>query len=438
MFKSMYLLCTSLVALSMGTLQADLPEAASESESDFFTPFSSEIAAITPAEMTAAATDSALGESALPVLESAPATGSLEAAPIAKKEKPKGLFKPFTGKVKGKKVRLRTQPDLDSSIVKELQKGEYLAVVDEVDDFWITEAPGDLKAYVFRSFVLDNTIEGNRVNVRLHPNMDAPIIVHLNSGDTIDGAICESNHKWIEISAPKTSRFYVSKNYIENVGGPEVKDSHETRLGQVKDQISLAQSFAESEMKKAYNEIDFDLMNRNFQVVIQDYTDFPEFTDQAKDQLSALQEKFIDKRISYMESKANQQERSLAVSSASTKEHLFVNAAPTDKMKLWEPVEEALFLSWANAHEARDFQDYQLEQKIAAEKISGILETYAAPVKCKPGDYVIKQNDLPVGYVYSTVVNLQDLVGKKVSLIGAPRPNNNFAFPAYFVIGVED
>ena len=431
MFKSMYLLCTSLAALSLGALGADQPDevtstSAPASESDFFSSFSLETPPALPAEMATSTSEVPSNEVQTPALET---------APIAKKEKPKGLFKPFTGKVKGKKVRLRTQPDLDSAVVKELQKGEYLAILDEVDDFWITEAPSDLKAYVFRSFVLDNVIEGNRVNVRLHPNMEAPVIVHLNSGDTINGEICETNHKWIEIDAPKTSRFYVSKNYIENVGGLEIKQTHDTRLSLVKDQMALAESFAKAEMEKEYSAIDFDQMNRNFQLVIQDYTDFPQYTDQAKDMLSAIQEKFIDKRISYMESKATHE---TAPAAGSNHKQAFVNASPTDKMKTWEPVEEALFLGWSGGHEARSFQDYQLEQKIAAERISGILEPYSAPVKCKPGDYVVKHNDLPVGYVYSTVVNLQDLVGKKVSLIGAPRPNNNFAFPAYFVLGVEE
>ncbi len=417
MFKSMHLLCTSLIATSIGILQADQPEVASDS--DFFSSFTSESSSFH--------SDTCPSSNEL-------SSQTFEVAATSKKEKPKGQFKPFTGKVKGKKVRLRTQPDLDSSIVKELQRGDYLAIIDEVDDFWVTEAPEDLKAYVFRSFVLDNVVEGNRVNVRLYPNMDAPVILHLNSGDHIEGSICESNHKWIEISAPKTSRFYIAKNYIENIGGLDVKSSYDTRLNLVKNQLSAAESFSESEMKKNYNEIDFDRMNQGFQLVIQEYADFPQFVEKAKDLLSQLQEKFIDKRISYMESKAEQEEENFATSSTALKE----KSSPTDKMKLWEPIEEGLFLSWATHHEAREINDYQLEQKLAAHRISGILEPYSAPVKCKPGDFVVRQNDLPVGYVYSTVVNLQELVGKKVSLVGSPRPNNNFAFPAYFIMGVEE
>jgi hypothetical protein len=65
------------------------------------------------------------------------------------------------------------------------------------------------------------------------------------------------------------------------------------------------------------------------------------------------------------------------------------------------------------------------------------VEAYASPVKNKPGDFIIRDKDLPVAYVYSTQVNLQNLVGKKVTMIGIPRSSNNFAFPTFFIISVE-
>jgi hypothetical protein len=417
MFKQAHVFCTSLIAVSLGVLHADIPE--STSETDLFSNFPSENASSFFAEPSFAS----------------PSHESLtsEVTTSAKREKPKGEFKPFTGKVKGKKVRLRTQPDLESAVVRELERGEYLAILDEVDDFWVTQAPSDLKAYVFRSFILDNIVEGSRVNVRLHPSTEAAVITHLNSGDLVEGTICDENHKWLEIPAPEAARFYISKSYIEQVGGIELKKEHDARLAFVQKQLEIAQEFSESEMKKSYHEINFDQMNRQFQLVIQDYADFPSFVEKAKNLLSELQERFIDKRISYMESKAQEEEK-LAFSPPPVE----LSVSATDKMKLWTPVEEALYLSWSTTHEAQSQADYHLLQKLTAERISGILEPYAAPVKCKPGDYMIKNNDIPVGYVYSNVVNLQNLVGKKVSLIGSPRPNNNFAFPAYFIMAVSE
>ena len=109
----------------------------------------------------------------------------------------------------------------------------------------------------------------------------------------------------------------------------------------------------------------------------------------------------------------------------------------TERMKMWQPVEEALYLTWANFNEEKNLQQFYEEQKLAAEKLSGVVESYLTPVKCKPGDFLLRDGDLPIGYLYSTSINLDSLVGKRATLIVAPRPNNNFAFPAYYVIGVE-
>ena len=352
--------------------------------------------------------------------------------PVVEKIKVKTPVQPFTGRVKKNKVRLRLQPNTDSPVIKELEKGALLLVTGELDDFWAVTPTNDLKAYVFRSFVLDNQIEGNRVNVRLEPHTEAPILAHLNAGDHVDGTICASSNKWLEITPPPTVQFYIAKNYVENLGGPEVKVAYETKYTKATQELALAKQFAETEIQKSFPNIDFDKMHNNFQTISQEYTEFPELIEQAQELLVKTQEQFLDKRISYLESKTYEEE-ALA---AEVKQEPSV--APTDKMKLWAPIEEALYLSWVSVNDSRDMNEYYQDQRLAAAKISGILEPYLAPVKSKPGDYFIKQDGLPVGYVYSTKINLQEFVGKKVNCIAFPRPNNNFAFPAYFVIEVEN
>ena len=61
-------------------------------------------------------------------------------------------------------------------------------------------------------------------------------------------------------------------------------------------------------------------------------------------------------------------------------------------------------------------------------------------MKNRPGlVYVLlnPNNNLPIAFLYSTKLNLETRVGQEQSFIVVTRPNNNFAFPAYFVIGVE-
>jgi hypothetical protein len=342
-------------------------------------------------------------------------------------------FSPFTGKVKGKKVRLRANADLESRVVKELNRNDLIVINGEKGDFYSVEPPSGSKAYVFRSFVLDGVVEGNRVNVRLEPSLDSPIIGHLNSGDRIKGAISSLNSKWYEISPPSGTRFYIAKEFVQSIGGPEVKVQLDKRRNGAEQLLDAAALLTQVEMKKSYRDMDIDRIKHNYQAVINDYTDFPELVEKAKEAFNILQEEYTQRKISFLEEKSDERV-SIGAEKTSTVEVAF-NA--TDRMKMWDPVEESLYLSWASRNEDRALDEFYEHEKQNSYTISGIVEPYAAPVKRKPGDFVVKDKDLPVAYVYSTHINLQEYAGKKVTLRVAPRSNNNFAFPAYFVLSVE-
>lgn len=346
-------------------------------------------------------------------------------------EKP---FSPFTGKVKGKKVRLRASADLESQVVKEVNRNDLLVVVGEKGDFYAVEPPAGLKAYVFRSFILDGVVEGNRVNVRLEPSLDSPIIGHLNNGDRIKGVISSLNNKWYEISPPLGTRLFISKEFVESVGGPELKAQIDKRRTAAEQLLDSATLLTQVEFKKSFKEMEIDRIRHNYQTVMNDFTEFPDLCDKAKEAFNILQEEYTQRKIAYLEEKAEGKSDELT-SSSPIKHEVVMNA--TDRMKMWEPIEESLYLSWAARNDDRSIDEFYEDQKQNAVTITGILEPYSAPVKRKPGDFIIKDHDLPVAYVYSTQLNLQDLVGKKVTVVGVKRENNNFAFPAYFVLSAE-
>lgn len=354
-------------------------------------------------------------------------------------KKPEVSVNPFTGRIKGRKVRMRLRPDLDSRIIKELSKNELVTVIGEKEDFWAVEAPAGIKAYVFRSFVLDNVVEGNRVNVRLEPSLDAPILAHLNSGDKIENpSISPINSKWLEIAPPSNAKFYIAKEYIEYAGGPEVKDQMDRRRSTAEQLLDATSLLSRGELSKSYEEVDFDRIAKGYKTVISDFSDFSELVEQAKDALATFQEEYLHKQITHLESQQAEQYAKTETNKAADLEKFENISMITDKMKSWTPIEEALYLSWANINDNKTQRDYYEEQALAAVEITGIVEPYTAHVKAKPGDFLLRDNkDVPVGYVYSTQVNLQSLVGKNVKLIAAPRPNNNFAFPAYYVLSVE-
>lgn len=353
-------------------------------------------------------------------------------------------FKSFTGKVLGSHVRLRTDADVDSQIVKELNKDELLVIVGEKNDFYAVEPPKDTKAYVFRSFVIDDAIEGTRVNVRLAPELDAPVIGHLNTGDKVNGTISSQNSKWLAIEPPSTSKFYIAKEFVDHVGGPEYKAIHDRKQEAVIQLVESANLNMQSELRKPFEEISIEQISSNYQTVINDYQEFPQYVEEAKEKLAALQEAYLQKKLAYLEAKTSQMDKAShfdgSASYAKTQvatNHEEEKFSPTDRMKVWEPVERSLYLSWANMNHAKNMTDFYQEQQMNSTVISGILESYAEPVKKKPGDYILREKGLPVAYVYSTQINLHNYVGKQVNLVAAPRPNNNFAFPAYYVLEVE-
>lgn len=353
------------------------------------------------------------------------------------------FFSAFTGKILKDKVRMRTQPNLDGQIIREMSKDDMIIVLGETDEFYIVEAPTDLKAYVFRTFVLDNKIEGNHVNVRSLPDLEAPIIAQLNTGDSIEGMISSQNGKWFEISTPTSARFYICKDYIEKLGDASLMATLAKRKDDCLQLLQSTKRLSSEEMQKPFPEINLDRLTKSYQTLINDYSDFAEQTNQARELLTQLNEDYLNKKIAYLEYKAFEK-----VGSFDLKKSLLtgVESKPSEhelpgRMSLWMPQEQSLFESW-NGKEGEviaSIDDFYDKQKAEAITLHGLLETYKRPVKNRPGDYLLinKSSNLPIAYLYSTKVDLENIVGQEVNIIAVERPNNHFAYPAYFVLAIE-
>jgi hypothetical protein len=166
-----------------------------------------------------------------------------------------------------------------------------------------------------------------------------------------------------------------------------------------------------------------------------------------------IQETYIQKKIAFLETKADRTTASLNVQQDNLKkladmskelgredegeESIVDSEAITDKMLIWKPLEESRFHIWAMVNQGKTLDDLYEEEKTNADLLTGILEAYNRPVKNRPGDFLLKMNNRPIAFLYSTKVNLEELVGKKITVLAAPRSNNNFAFPAYFVFSIE-
>lgn len=382
-------------------------------------------------------------------------TKPVPAPPKAPQQLSTAPFKAFTGKITKNKVRVRLQPNLDGPILRELAKDDMIVVLGETDDFYAIKPPKDAKAYVFRTFILDNVVEGTHVNVRLEPDLDAPIVAQLNQGDRISGTLSPLNSKWLEIAMPENARFFISKDYIEKVGDPSVMSTHERRRDEVNSLLNDSYTASQTELQKPYEQINIDQLVGNLKKIINNYSDFADQASRAKEILAKVQDTYIQKKIAYLENKAKTAANTVAAVDAPANAQSPANTysvspkfdesddgddtGMNSKMAQWESAEKAIYDSWAEENNHMSQDTFYEEQAKDAVTLKGILEPYHRNVKNRPGDYVLinPATKLPIAYLYSTKVNLQRKVGQAVTVQGLPRPHNNFAFPAYFAITVE-
>jgi len=382
-------------------------------------------------------------------------------------------LEPFTGKITRNKVRVRLQPSLDALILEELPRDTIVSIVGESEEFYAVHPLKDTKAYIFRTFVLDNVVEGSKVNVRLEPALEAPVIAQLNSGDRVQGVVSALNSKWLEIAPPETTRFYICKEYVEKIGPASLFKELEARTEEVGQLLKTAYLQAKKELQKSYPQMQWEPVVASFNKIINDFGDFPNQVSRAKDFLTEVQKSYLQRKVAYLEAQVlaasssskeisndteAQREVLSLVEQASgeinSKNEKLLAAIPSEeelwnlvfepnsmtaKMAIWIPFEKNLYDKWAtNELSPTPYHFYQQE---GAEQVSlqGMIEPYARTVRNKPGDYLLvnQANNLPIAYLYSTKVNLQDKVGQEVSLKAVPRGNNNFAFPAFYVLGLE-
>lgn len=354
-------------------------------------------------------------------------------------EKKSDQFRPFTGRVLSNKVRIRAKPDLESHIIRQVNKKELLLVVGEEGDFYAIQPPEGTKAYLFRSYVLDQVVEADRVNVRLEPHADAPIIAQLNMGTKVCSTPCAMNPKWLEIAPPADTRFYIAKEFVESAGGPEFLAHMERRKAQAEKELAAALCLFEAESKKPFEEMSPGEVAERFQKIAHDFADFPEIAAQAKETHARVKEAYLHQKIAFLEGHSHPPTDSSLVKQQQQHAETILKPKKPDiqTMCYWDVVEESLYLSWAAFHPGKKIDEFYLEQKANGLFLEGTVEPYTQSVKNKPGDYILRNRDVPVAYLYSTGCNLEEYVGKEVTLLATPRPNHQFAFPAYFVLAVE-
>ena len=108
-----------------------------------------------------------------------------------------------------------------------------------------------------------------------------------------------------------------------------------------------------------------------------------------------------------------------------------------------ESLERSLYEIWVSLQpeESRaglTMESFYRDEQRKKRVLTGELEVYPHVVKNNPGDYLLKDGENVLAFVYATNIDLSKWLGKRVVLECVSRPNNHFAFPAYIVLAIKD
>lgn len=356
----------------------------------------------------------------------------------------------FTGKVLKNRVRMRLQPSLDAYIFSELKRDEMILVTHQVDDFHACIPPKGLKGYVFRTYVLDNMVEGSNVNIRLEPDTTSPVIAQLNTGDMIVGVVAPQNNKWLEIELPASVRFYVAKDFVGKAGPVGLYAEHGNRQQKVRQDLVTLELQLENELQKPFSEIQLSSYANQLNQIIAENDDMPEEVNQARELTAKMQQVYLTKGLTSPQVASPSSEDTVPVqyfaelvTEADEREPQLATVQPITSQPTtssWQQQEEQLINKAISSGDITSLQQFYANQQENAVEQTGTIKPYASHVKNRPGDFLLidEKSHLPVAYLYSTTVDLQALIGKKVTLQLSERPNNHFAFPAFFVLSAKE
>lgn len=324
------------------------------------------------------------------------------------------------GRICGTKVRLRLQPDLDSPILRQLHADTPVLIGQEVNGFIEVLPSKEDKAYIFRTFILDGRIEGKRVNVRIAPDLKAPVVAQLNHGDRVEGQVSSQSRKWFEINMPESVRFYVWREYIEQISQEDFQSlfAHKTQNSShitKEENMELNEEPPEESCEENFlaNE---SLLNKNL--------------DENKSS-QPPQEEISEDFVIAKNSSKRQSQQAVANDTPSKTQSSYTN-------EKWGQIEETYIKQWLTAHPHLKASDYYTLERMSANVLHGHLERYREDIKDAPGDFVLVLNKNHRAFIYSPSINLDDFVGQNITILASKRDPGDFAWPAYVVLELQD
>lgn len=154
------------------------------------------------------------------------------------------VFQPFQGKITGNDIKVRSDSTVGAEVVCALNKGDKVEVIAELYEWYKIRLPKNAPSYIKRSFLeclsfkaaepVGTTVQaeagkqcatarlnGDRVNIRLHPNTASRILGVIDKNEVV--SIIEDQGQWCRIEPIANSFGYINKIFVTKTGPLEAK-----------------------------------------------------------------------------------------------------------------------------------------------------------------------------------------------------------------------
>lgn len=119
---------------------------------------------------------------------------------------------PFEGEVTGDNINIRTDSTANSQVICAVKNGGRLKVASELYEWYKVCLPPQAPSYIRKDLIQEETVSGERVNVRLEPNQNSAIVGKANKGDPV--TIISEQSGWYKIKPLKNSFGWIHKKFV--------------------------------------------------------------------------------------------------------------------------------------------------------------------------------------------------------------------------------
>lgn len=116
-------------------------------------------------------------------------------------------------KVIGDRVNVRVRPEVNSEVVTQLSSGEDVVILESNDEWVKIKAPDHSKCWVNNECIDGTTVKKDLTNLRCGPGMAFPVLVRLENGTKVN--IIEVFGEWTRIKPPVEFGVWVNSKYVE-------------------------------------------------------------------------------------------------------------------------------------------------------------------------------------------------------------------------------